>query len=490
MQRLAMAEPPRTVLPGRLRRRLTIAFVLVAGVAAGALAIGSFLLVQRARLQDSLQRAEADVRFQLVVAEQFIPLNAERRSALLASFEQTGHHVVLSEGGATTSSNSAFDPHPSASLHAIAASGQIGYERVHIGDHALLVVGGRIPNSRDQLYFVSSDDRIEADLNDLRNVLLAGWAAVVVFAALVGRILARRTLEPVGRASEAARSVAEGLLDTRLPAGRGDEFGAWAASFNQMAAALEAKVDALSEAQARERRFTANVAHELRTPVTALVAAASLLGEQLDEIPDGPRRPAEILVHDVVRLRRLVDDLMEISRLDARQEAVQTQPVELTALLDAVVRSRAWADRVVVEGAAVTLDTDPRRLERVIGNLISNAVEHGGGDVMVTVYDDDAVRVRVTDSGPGIDPVHLPHLFDRFYKADSARSGAGSGLGLAIARENALLLGGDVVVRSEAGAGTEFELRLPVTRPLRGSEAGAVERADSEDLHRTEGSPP
>jgi signal transduction histidine kinase len=89
-----------------------------------------------------------------------------------------------------------------------------------------------------------------------------------------------------------------------------------------------------------------------------------------------------------------------------------------------------------------------------------------------------------------IDPLHLPHVFDRFYKADSARSGAGSGLGLAIARENALLLGGDVVVRSEAGAGTEFELRLPVTRPLRGSEAGAVERADSEDLHRTEGSPP
>jgi K+-sensing histidine kinase KdpD len=102
----------------------------------------------------------------------------------------------------------------------------------------------------------------------------------------------------------------------------------------------------------------------------------------------------------------------------------------------------------------------------------------------------DSCFLAFAQSSMWIDPLHLPHVFDRFYKADSARSGAGSGLGLAIARENALLLGGDVVVRSEAGAGTEFELRLPVTRPLRGSEAGAVERADSEDLHRTEGSPP
>src|SRR5437763_14674139 len=132
-----------------------------------------------------------------------------------------------------------------------------------------------------------------------------------------------------------------------------------------MAGALEAKIAALSEAQARERRFTADVAHELRTPVTALVGAASLLREHLDALPGDARRPAELLVADVVRLRRLVDELMEISRLDAGQEHVAPRPTDRAALVRAIVDSRGWAHRVVVSvvvscGAAMP-DTDPRR---------------------------------------------------------------------------------------------------------------------------------
>src|SRR5215207_1799642 len=378
-----MAAP---VAPGRLRRRLTIAFVLVAGVSAGALAAGSFLLVQQARLAESLARAESDARFQLVVAQQFVPLNAEKGAQLLASFEQTGHHVVLVNGRVAVASNSAFDPPRTAGLGAAVRAGDLGYQRVDHGGRRLLVLGARIPRSDAELYFVSAEDRIHDDLGQLRTVLLAGWVATVTLAALVGGVLARRTLEPVGRASAAARSLAEGLLDTRLPPGGGDEFGVWAASFNQMAAALEAKVTALSEAQARERRFTAAVAHELRTPVTALVAAASLLREHLDEMPGAARRPAELLTADVVRLRRLVDELMEISRLDAGREAVRTEPVELRPLIEAVVASRGWHDSVIREGADVTVVTDPRRLERIVGNLLSNGIEHGGGPVSVAVH--------------------------------------------------------------------------------------------------------
>src|SRR5581483_4263258 len=159
---------------------------------------------------------------------------------------------------------------------------------------------------------------------------------VVLLAAIVGQALARRTLEPVGRASAAARAVAEGLLATRLPVRGKDEFGAWAESFNRMATALEDNI-------ARERRFTADVAHELRTPVTALVAAASLLREHLDAMPAEAHRPAEIVVADVIRLRRLVDDLMEISRLDAGHEPVSLEPVDLFEAITSVVTARGWA---------------------------------------------------------------------------------------------------------------------------------------------------
>jgi two-component system sensor histidine kinase MtrB len=445
----------KAVAPGRLRRRLTVAFVLVAGVSAGVLSIGSYLLVRQARLDDSLQGAAVDARYQLVLAQQFLPLDDERRASLLTSFEASGRHVVLATGETARPSNPSYAPRPGRQLRATAAAGLLGYERSRTG----LLVGGRVPGSTAELYVVTDEHRIHDDLDELRTVLVAGWVGVVVLAAGVGHLLARRTLEPVGRASQAARAIAEGLLATRLPARGRDEFGVWAASFNEMADALEAKIAALSAAQARERRFTADVAHELRTPVTALVAEASLLREHLDQLPTDVRRPAELLATDIVRLRRLVEELMEISRLDAGEEAVSVRPVEVAGLLRSIVDGRRWGARVTVTGSPVTVDTDPRRLERVLANVIDNAVEHTGGPVEVAVRADGSVTV--TDTGPGIPAEHLPHLFDRFYKVDRARSGSGSGLGLAIAQENARLLGGRLLVSSTVGVGTEFRLELP-----------------------------
>lgn len=260
--------------------------------------------------------------------------------------------------------------------------------------------------------------------------------------------------------------MAEGLLATRLPVRGRDEFSDWAAAFNDMAQALQTKIDDLSRAEARERRFTADVAHELRTPVTALVAAASLLADRLDTLPDDSRRAAELLVADVVRLRTLVEELMEISRLDAGREAVSLASVPALAPLRGLVAAHGWAGRVVVAGDEAVLRTDPRRLERVLVNLVGNAVTHGQGEVRASVARAGPLLVyEVSDQGPGIAAEHLPHVFDRFYKADPARSGRGSGLGLAIARENARLLGGRLTVRSTPGVGTTFQLALPVTPP-------------------------
>ena len=358
-------------------------------------------------------------------------------------------------------SNPLVNPAIPASLRGVVRQGKLGYQRIDVAGAPYLVLGGRVNGSAAQLYLLFSEENLQANLGQLRTTLAAAWLGVVLLAALVGTALARRTLEPVARASEAARRMADGRLDTRLPAGPADEFGAWASAFNEMADALEAKIAELVAAQARERRFTANVAHELRTPLAALVAEASVLSEQGGQLPEPARLPVELLVADVRRLRTLVDELMEISRLDAGSEPVRRQLVDVRSIVAGLLRAPGWQE-VAAEGGALMLTTDPRRIERILANLIGNAIEHGGHDITVrTGSGDDGGWVDVADAGPGIPAEHLPHVFERFYKADSARTSAGSGLGLAIALENARLLGGTISVSSEAGHGSVFRLTLP-----------------------------
>ncbi len=460
-----MSARPRAIHPGRLRRRLTLAFALSAGIAAAALAAGSFLLVREARLDESRDRALEQSRFNLVLAAEVLP--SDGPEALLDAYARRGSFetVLLVDGTPYPSSLSLGEEQIPDDLESLVDDGQLAYERTEVADTRYLVTGGQVSGTGgDEAYFFFSEEELWDDLADLRNILLAGLGVVVVLAGLVGALLARRTLAPVARASTAAHSLAEGLLDTRLPVESSDEFGAWAASFNEMADALEAKITELSEAQARERRFTADVAHELRTPLTAIVNEASLLAEHIERMPAEAQRPAELLVEDVKRLRDLVEELMEISRLDAGTLPLRPEPIDLGSLVGSAVRARGWEDRVQIDADEVVLTSDPRRVERIVANLIGNALEHGGRDVSVRVGADGlGAFVEVADRGPGIAREDLPHLFERFYKADPARTGRGTGLGLAIALENARLLGGDVDVWSETGVGSRFTLRLPVT---------------------------
>jgi signal transduction histidine kinase len=446
---------------GGLRRRLVVAFVLVATVSAGALAVASYLLVRQARLDGSLAASAAEAREDLNLAA---TITYPEAGGFVRAYEQRGTHAVLIfPAGRSVASDAQVDPPIPPALRGFVRQGQLGYQRTDVGGQPYLVLAGRVPGSAAQLYLFFPEQGLERNLAQLRNTLAAAWLGVLLLAALVGRALARRTLGPVARASQAARLMAGGRLDTRLPAGAADEFGAWAAAFNEMADALEAKIAALSAAQARELRFTANVAHELRTPLTALVAGASLLSGQVSGLPDPARRPVELLIADVGRLRTLVEELLEISRLDAGSEPVQQQLVDVRSLVAALISARGWQDRVAVDGEPLTLTTDPRRVERILANLVGNAVEHSGRDVAVRTGTDGAHGcVEVADAGPGIAPEHLPHVFDRFYKADSARAGAGSGLGLAIALESARLLGGNISVSSDVQRGSVFRLTLPL----------------------------
>jgi two-component system sensor histidine kinase MtrB len=263
----------------------------------------------------------------------------------------------------------------------------------------------------------------------------------------------------------------------------GDEFGAWADRFNRMAAALEETIGRLEAAQGQNRRFVADVAHELRTPLGALVAEASILRDDLDSLPAGSRRAGELLVADVARLRILVDDLMEVSRFDADAEQVAAQSVDLVRVLETVVANRLPEARLTVPNGSVVVETDPRRLERIVGNLLDNAREHAPGspvEVRLEVTR-DAILIVVEDAGPGVDEDRLERVFERFYKADPSRHGGSSGLGLAIAAEHAALLGGELRATNRPGGGLRIELVLPVTGSLRVGDGDATERDERRD---------
>lgn len=455
---------PRAVTPTRLRRRLAVAFVLAVGVATGALALGSYLVVRNARLDDSARSA---------VNQSILNLRyATTQPSVAAVFDGLRTRgqfatVELTTGQPPQQSGAIGADRITAALRHLVARGQLARQRITVAGRQYLVVGGTLPQTSEQLYFFYDEHQVWADLDVLRNVLGIGWLALVLLAGLGGTLFARRTLAPVAQASDAARSLAEGLLDTRLPVAGDDEFGAWAASFNDMAEALETKIQALAEAQARERRFTADVAHDLRTPLTALIGEARQLAYQVRDMPADGKRLAAMLVDDVDRLCRLTDDLLEISRLDSGADPLDTEPVDVSAVVDGVVRGHGWAGAVAIEPAQVVITTDRRRLERIVANLVGNAVTHAGIGVHVRVdRDGGEVMIAVSDDGPGIPPETLPHIFDRFRKADRSRSAGGSGLGLAIAHENARLLGGDITAGNAPGAGAVFTLRLPVAGPV------------------------
>ena len=450
---------PRRISPGGLRRRLTIAFTLAVGASAAVLAVGSYFVVRHNLMVDSVNSGVRQARRNLVIAPSYLKRSPD---ALLRAYQRRGDFDTAGvyRGRPFSSSFSVSVRQVPSDLRRVVRKGELGYQRNTVAGTHYLVVGGRAGRDTELYYFFSEQD-LRHELTQLRDILLVGVGILMLVAAFVGAILARGTLRPVARASDAARSLAEGLLETRLPVEGRDEFGVWAESFNEMAAALEGKISALSAAEARERRFTADVAHELRTPLTALVGEASLLAQHLEAMPRESQRPAELLIADVGRLRRLVEDLMQISRLDAGQESLQAETVDVGALTAAAVQARGWDGQVRLDAEDVVITTDPRRLEGIVANMVGNALEHGGGAVAVRVgREGNSSFVEVADEGPGIAPEHLSHLFERFYKADPARSSGGTGLGLAIAQENARLLGGKIEVWSEVGKGSRFTLRL------------------------------
>lgn len=444
-----------------------MAFVLVSGVAAGTVGLGAYLLVRDVRYDDFVDRSVADAEANFLSLEEQAELLSEADlEPLVTRLERrAADATIIVNQGEVYTSNPAVGP--AAIPEGLTAprrheeGERLPHEDVTVAEHDYLVVVTPLGEPGSAMYFFYSKAAMLNGLRDLARITWRLWLVVVIAAALVGNALARRTLRPVSRASAAAQSLAEGLLATRLPVDSEDEFGAWAVSFNEMAEALETKVAELVKTRDRERQFTSDVSHELRTPITALVSSASILEARLDELDVDTRWMAEQMIREARRLRTLVDDLLEISRLHSSREVLRVSEVDLGRLVENVIANQHWEDVVEFDRQSVVVNTDKGRVERVVVNLIGNAVVHGGGHPRVAVSANGSSGVvEVSDDGPGIAPADLPHVFERFYKADPSRPG-GSGLGLAIAAEHARLLGGTIEVTSAPGRGATFTLRVP-----------------------------
>lgn len=307
---------------------------------------------------------------------------------------------------------------------------------------------------------------VDAMVDAARQGAIPGLAIAIVPALLA----ARSVLRPVRDMRKAAQRLGRGRLDTRIEVRGADELAGLARTFNETARALEQSVSELRDAEARARRFAADVSHELRTPLAGMLAVTEVLDEGAEDLDPDTAKALRLVSAETGKLAVLVEDLMEISRFDARAAELNLDDVDVAEAVTKTLERRHWTDgRIRTElPRDVRARLDPRRFDVVLANLVGNALKHGGAPVRVSVrteYRPEGGRllVEVADSGPGIAPEVLPHIFDRFFKADAARTrSTGSGLGLAITLENVRLHGGTLHAANGPAGGALFTFDIPL----------------------------
>ena len=333
-----------------------------------------------------------------------------------------------------------------------------------------------------QLYYVFPFTQQQATLLLVQRVLVGVGLALVVLLAAIASLVTRWVVLPVRHAAQAAQRLSAGHLGERMEVLGVDDLAALATSFNEMAASLQGKLRELEELSNVQRQFVSDVSHELRTPLSTIKMAADLLFEFRGDLDPAGARSVELLASQLERFESLLVDLLEISRFDAGAATLDTELVDVCDLVrrsadDAQQLAERRGSRIVfrLPATGCFAEADRRRVERILRNILVNAVEHGEGkDVVVTTaIDSDAVAVSVRDYGVGLRPGEEQKVFDRFWRADPARARTigGSGLGLAISLEDARLHGGWLQAWGERGKGSVFRLTLPrvAGQPLAGS---------------------
>ena len=323
-----------------------------------------------------------------------------------------------------------------------------------------------------ELYYLFPLTDEESTLDLVRSTVIGTGILLVVLLGVVAAIVTRQVVAPVRSAARVAEQFSDGHLRERMAVRGEDDLARLAMAFNDMAASLEQQIHRLEELSAVQQRFVSDVSHELRTPLTTIRMAADLLFESRADLDPPTARSAELLQTQLDRFENLLSDLLEISRYDAGAAVLDLETVDLVSLVTrAAESSRPLADR---RGSEVTVtaltepcpvECDPRRIDRVMRNLLDNAIEHGEGHpIEITVASDGtAAAVTVRDHGVGLSDADIAHVFDRFWRADPARARTtgGTGLGLSIALEDTRLHAGWLEAWGQPGVGACFRLTLP-----------------------------
>ncbi|MGH8970502.1 MAG: MtrAB system histidine kinase MtrB, partial [Actinomycetes bacterium] len=323
-----------------------------------------------------------------------------------------------------------------------------------------------------ELYFVFPLDKEQQTLGLVQRTLAFAALGLVLLLGGIAWLVTRQVVTPVRMAARIAERLSAGRLEERMRVRGEDDLARLAASFNRMASSLQRQISQLEDLSRVQRRFVSDVSHELRTPLTTVRMAADVLHEARREFDPAVERSAEILQTQLDRFEALLGDLLEISRYDAGAAQLDAEPTDLRVIAAQVIEAteplaERWGSVLAIRGpdGPCIAEVDGRRIERVLRNLVVNAIEHGeGGPVDVRVAaDEHAVAVAVRDHGVGLTSGEAAMVFNRFWRADPARARTtgGTGLGLSIALEDAHLHGGWLQVWAEEGDGSQFRLTVP-----------------------------
>ncbi len=338
----------------------------------------------------------------------------------------------------------------------------------------MLMVGAQVPSANHpvQLYLLFPLTAEQHTTEVVQNTLIVAGIVLLLLLAGITNLVTRQVVRPVRQAAEVAERFADGKLDDRMPVVGEDDVARLAESYNEMAESIQAQIRQLEEFGLLQRRFTSDVSHELRTPLTTVRMAADVLHASREQFPAGLARSTELLVDELDRFEALLGDLLEISRLDAGVDELTADLVDVRGVVERAVvavgpvaASSGSVVETYVPDAEVPAEIDARRVERVLRNLLNNAVDHGEGlPVRVRVAaDEHAVAIVVRDFGVGLREGEAELVFNRFWRADPSRNRrtGGTGLGLAISVEDARLHGGWLEAWGERGKGACFRLTLP-----------------------------
>ncbi|WP_459589501.1 MtrAB system histidine kinase MtrB [Corynebacterium camporealensis] len=384
--------------------------------------------------------------------------------------------VPNADGSVTTSPEGYRIPE---NMRQLVADGNVAYQFTGIDqadgrDYQALVMGtpvdSDIPNT--QMYLVLSMQSEASTMALMRGLLSAAGVVVVVLLVGIAWLATQQVITPIRSASRIAQRLAAGHLRERMVVDSDDEMGRLASSFNDMADKLSKQITQLEEYGDLQRQFTSDVSHELRTPLTTVRMAADMIASDPDSLEPHARRASELMTRELDRFEELLADLLEISRHDAGVADLSIATIDVRSCVES-----AWgqvthlAQELGVEvnfnlpDEPVNMNGDSRRIERILRNLLANAIDHSEGKPVTVdmVASDDAVGIAVTDQGVGLKDGQEELVFNRFWRADASRKrhSGGTGLGLAIAREDAVLHGGTLDAKGYIGVGSRFRLLLP-----------------------------